>query len=193
MCQIRNLLTQTPEEHLVVTDRSPKVHNAVLATPTPRRSAIAFQARHPIGRTPEMDIARRFPAAEQPEQCADVGLSNKKLRARPESGRALGTRTVYRCIDTDGGAHQRDARGHDQPGASFGELLAGSVSAASAPELQPAHRVRAVEDHLEARVSSGDLYGSARRAVDADGLSRHTTSMPISMGFSNSVRAGLRR
>jgi hypothetical protein len=28
MCQIRDLITETPEEHLLVTDGSPKVHNA---------------------------------------------------------------------------------------------------------------------------------------------------------------------
>jgi hypothetical protein len=58
MCQIQNLLTQTPKEHLVVTDSSPKVHNAVLAAPMPIRSASALQAQHKIARTPEMRKAR---------------------------------------------------------------------------------------------------------------------------------------
>lgn len=125
--------------------------------------------------------------------CGSPLVEQEAKSDRSELGRALGPRPVDRCIDTDRGAHQRDARGHDQPGALLGELLTGSVSAASAPELQAAHRVRAVEHQLQARVSRGDLNGPARRAVDADDLSRHTTSMPISMGFSNPVRAGLRR
>ena len=41
MCQIQNLLTQGPEEHLPVTDDSPKVHNAVSASPLRRPSATA--------------------------------------------------------------------------------------------------------------------------------------------------------
>jgi hypothetical protein len=58
MCQIQNLLTQTSKEHLVVTDGSPKVHNAVLAAPMPIRSASAFQAQREIARTPDMRKAR---------------------------------------------------------------------------------------------------------------------------------------
>jgi hypothetical protein len=58
MCQIQNLLTQTPKEHLVVTDSSPKVHNAVLAAPMTTRSASAFRAQSKVAQTPEMRKAR---------------------------------------------------------------------------------------------------------------------------------------
>jgi hypothetical protein len=77
MCQIQNLLTQTPEEHLVVTDSSPKVYNAVLTAPMSLPPVTAFQSRRQIARTPGMHIARRFRQRSSRERYADVGSSNK--------------------------------------------------------------------------------------------------------------------